>query len=93
MVTDLVLAGQTETGTPLYIINGAALGLMSGNVDVSAAQAAVVPPIVKIADRIPTGWAGYGGSGLIVDSNKDGYADFAVGESAFGMAGRVVVFY
>jgi hypothetical protein len=92
-VTDLVLAGQTEAGTPLYIINGASLGLMSGNVDVSAAQGAVVPAIVKVADRIPTGWAGYGGSGLIVDSNRDGYADFAIGESAFGMAGRVVVFY
>jgi hypothetical protein len=92
-VPDLVVAGQSETGNPVYIVNGSALSAMSGIVDVAAAQAAVVPPIVKAANHFPSGWEGYGGMSLIVDSNKDGYADFAIGEFAPGKVGRVVVFY
>ena len=30
---------------------------------------------------------------VIIDSNKDGYADFAIGEFAPGKVGRVVVCY
>ena len=36
---------------------------------------------------------GYAGDGMVLDSNGDGFPDFAVGEFAFGKAGRVVVFY
>jgi hypothetical protein len=92
-VPDLILAGQGETGTPIYVVNGAAIPSLSGSVDVSVAQAAVVPPIVKIANRLPTDWVGYAAGTVIVDSNKDGYADFAVGESTSNAPGRVVVFY
>jgi hypothetical protein len=92
-VSDLILAGQAEAGTPIYIVNGAAISSLPAAVDLSAAQTAVVPPIVKVANHFPSGWGGYGGASLIVDSNKDGYADFAIGEYAFGKAGRVVVFY
>jgi hypothetical protein len=92
-VPDLVLAGQGETANPLYIVNGASLSTMSGSVDVSLAPTAVVPAILKVANKLPSPWGGHGASSLIVDSNKDGYADFAIGESAFGAAGRVVVFY
>ena len=92
-VPDLLVAGQSETDVPLYLINGAAIPTLSGMVDVSLAQGAVVPSIVKVANRLPTGFVAFATASLIVDSNKDGYADFAVGESAFGAAGRVVVFY
>ena len=90
---DLVVAGQGEAGTPVYIVSGAALTSMTGSVDVSAAQSAVVPPIVKIANRLPADWGGYAGQGLIIDSNNDGWPDFALGEFAFTKPGRVVVFY
>jgi hypothetical protein len=92
-IPDLILAGQSEAGTPLYIVNGAAVPTLSGSVDVSAAQTAVVPSIVKVSDRLPSPWAGHATASVIVDSNKDGYADFAVGESASSAPGRVVVFY
>ncbi len=92
-VSDLVVAGLGEAGVPIYIVNGATLSTMSGNVDVAVAQAAVVSPIVKIANRLPSPWSGHAGAAMIIDSNSDGYADFAIGESAFGVAGRVVVFH
>jgi hypothetical protein len=92
-IPDLVMGGQAETGLPLYIVSGAAIPTMSGMVDVSTAQTAVVPPIVKVANRLPSPWSGHASTTVIPDSNKDGYADFAVGESAFGAAGRVVVLY
>src|SRR6185437_2135761 len=72
-VPDLVLAQQAEAGTPIYIVNGSALSSMSGIVDVSTAQSAVVPAIVKAPNHFPSDWRGYGGMSLIVDSNKDGY--------------------
>ena len=84
---------RSEPGTPIYIVNGNALASMSGIVDVAAVQPAVVPSIVKAPNHFPTDWAGYGGMSLIIDSNKDGYADFAIGEFAHGKVGRVVVFY
>jgi hypothetical protein len=92
-VPDLIVAGQSEADVPLYIVNGAAIPAMSGMVDVSAAQSAVVPSVVKVAGRLPTGFTAFATAAAIVDSNRDGYADFAVGESAFNAAGRVVVFY
>jgi hypothetical protein len=92
-VPDLVVAGQSEVGGPIYVINGAQISSMSGVVDVSAAQAAVVPSIVKAPSHFPSDWQGYGGTSLIIDSNQDGYADFAIGEFAPGKAGRVIVFY
>jgi hypothetical protein len=92
-VPELILAGQSELNTPIYIINGAALPSLSGTVDVSAAQVGPVPSIVKIPGRVPTPWSGYSGAGIIIDSNKDGYADFVIGEADFGKPGRVVVFY
>ena len=92
-VPDLVVAGQAEVGLPIYIVNGAEISAMSGIVDVSAAQTAVVPPIVKAPNHLPTDWVGAGGMSLIIDSNKDGYADFALGEFAPAKPGRVVVFY
>jgi hypothetical protein len=92
-VPDLVVAEQSEVETPIYVVNGAALSSMSGIVDVSAAQTAVVPSIVKAPNHFPSDWRGYGGMSLIIDSNKDGYADFAIGEFAPAKIGRVVVFY
>ena len=92
-VPDLVVAGQAESGEPIYIANGAALASMSGIVDVSLAQAAVVPSIVKAPNHFPSDWVGYGGMSVIIDSNKDGFADFAIGEFGTGKVGRVVVFY
>lgn len=92
-VADLVVAAQAEVGQPLYIINGAAIPALPAMVDVSANQNSVVPAVVQVANHIPTGWVGYAGCGAIVDANKDGYGDFAVGEYAAGKAGRVVVFY
>jgi hypothetical protein len=91
-VPDLILAGQGETDLPIYLINGAAIGAsLTGSVDVSAARAEVVPPIIRLPGKIP--WVGYGGATVIVDSNKDGYADFALGESGSARTGRVIVFY
>jgi hypothetical protein len=92
-VPDLVVGEQSEVGTPIYVVNGAALSSMTGIVDVSAAQVAVVPTIVKASNHFPSDWVGFGGGSLIIDSNKDGYADFAIGETAKGQTGRVVVFY
>jgi hypothetical protein len=92
---DLVVAGQLETNNPLYVVNGAVMPSLSGTFDVSA-NANVSPlnaPVVKISSRLPTPWGGYAGSAVIIRSNNDVYPDFVVGESAFGAAGRVVVFY
>jgi hypothetical protein len=90
---DLVMAGQAETTTPLYIVSGAAIGAMSGTFDVSVGQGGITSPVVKVPNRLPSPWAGYAGSSLIVHSNNDVYPDFAIGESAFGAVGRVIVFY
>jgi hypothetical protein len=92
-VPDLILAGQGETGTPIYVVSGAAIPSLTGMVDVTAVQPEVVPSIVKISAHLPSDWIGYATGSVIVDSNKDGYADFAVGESTSNMPGRVVVFY
>jgi hypothetical protein len=92
-IPDLVLAGQSETGVPLYIINGAVLSTLSGTQDVAAAQVPTVVPILKVSGLVPSTWAGYAGTTVIPDSNQDGYGDFAVGEFASGAPGRVVVFY
>jgi hypothetical protein len=92
---DLVVAGQGEVGTPIYIVNGATIPSLSGTVDVSTAQnqSGSVPTTVKISGQIPSAWGGYAGNSVVIDSNGDGFPDFAVGEFAFGKAGRVVVFY
>jgi hypothetical protein len=92
-VPDLVLAGQAEVGAPLYIVNGAAIPSMSGTIDVSTSVSSITSSIVKVSGALPTGWTGYSGSSLIIRSNNDNYADFVIGESAFGVPGRVVVFY
>jgi hypothetical protein len=91
--TDLVLAGQGEANVPIYIVSGAGLPSLTGTVDVSVGQTGITSPVVKLPNHLPTPWAGYSGASLIVKSNNDVYPDFAVGESAFGAAGRVVVFY
>jgi hypothetical protein len=94
-IPDLVLAGQAETGQPIYIISGAAIPSLSGTVDVTVAQTAVVTTIVKAANFFPTSpaWIGYGGATAIPDSDGDGFADFAIGEFASNKPGRVVVFF
>jgi Fibronectin type III domain len=90
---DLVMAGQAETSNALYIVSGAAIGSMSGSFDVSVGQGGITSPVVKVPSRIPSPWSGYAGSSLIIKSNNDVYSDFAIGESAFGAAGRVIVLY
>jgi hypothetical protein len=89
---DLVVAGN-EVGSPIYIINGASISSLGGSVNVSAAQTAVVAPIIKAANRLPSGWAGFGSASVIPHSNDDTYGDFVIGEFATGKAGRVVIFY
>jgi hypothetical protein len=90
---DLVLAGQGETGVPLYIVNGNAIPSLSGSVDVAVNQAGITSQVVKISGRLPTPWGGFSGASIVVKSNNDAYSDLAIGESAFGAVGRVVVFY
>ena len=92
--SDLVVAGYAETGTPVYIVNGALLPTLSGTVDVSAAatQSPLVPSVIKLSGQIPSGWGGYAGATVIPDADKDTYPDFAVGEFAPGRAGRIVIF-
>jgi hypothetical protein len=92
-VPDLVVAGNTETGSPVYIVNGAAISAMSGSVNVSAAQPAVIGPIVKIPNRLPGSWGGFAGATVIPHSDDDGHADFAIGEFGTNKPGRVVVFH
>lgn len=94
---DLIVAGQTETGSPLYVVSGALIPTLSGTVDVSSPPAAIsgaiAPPIVKVSNKLPLDWIGYSIGTVIPDSNNDGYADFAVGELTTTTAGRVVVLY
>jgi hypothetical protein len=93
-VPDLVLAGQSETGNKLYLINGALLTSLSGTVDVSTPLGGNVPGVVPLANKLPSDWArGYTTGAAIVDANGDGVADFAVGEFVSGAPGRVAVFY
>lgn len=96
MVGDLVVAGQSESGNPIYIVDGATIATMGANVDVSTAGAATTPmsSVIKVVGPIPSsGWGGYATGTPIPDSNGDGAADFAVGEFTATTAGRVVVFY
>jgi hypothetical protein len=96
MVGDLVVAGQSESGNPIYIVDGAAIATMAANVDVSTAAAATTlqSSVIKVVGPIPfSGWGGYATGTPIPDSNGDGTADFAVGEFTATTAGRVVVFY
>jgi hypothetical protein len=92
-VPDLVVAGNAEAGTPVYVVNGASIASLTGSVNVAAAQAAVVPPIVKVANRVPAPWGGFAGATVIPHSNNDSYGDFAVGEFGANKPGRVVIFY
>ncbi|MEO7799282.1 MAG: hypothetical protein ABIY47_16325, partial [Opitutaceae bacterium] len=95
-VSDLVLAGQRETGDPVYIVNGAMIPTLSGSVDVSAPQTAVIPSVVKILNQIPQTpltWGGFSVGSVVPDCDGDQYGDFVVGEFAFGKAGRAVVFH
>ncbi|MEP6652744.1 MAG: FG-GAP-like repeat-containing protein, partial [Myxococcales bacterium] len=95
-VSDLVLAGQRETGDPVYIVSGAAIPTLSGSVDVSVPQTAVVPSVVKIINQIPQTplvWGGFSMGSVVPDCDGDQYGDFVVGEVAFGKAGRAVVFH
>jgi hypothetical protein len=52
-----------------------------------------LPPVIKIANRLPSAWGGYAGASVIPKSNDDSYADFVVGEFATGKPGRVVIFH
>ncbi|HEY2904079.1 MAG TPA: hypothetical protein VGL59_26055 [Polyangia bacterium] len=94
---DLVLAGQGETNTPVYILSGTSLLSQTGTLNFSDSsspvQTGLTPGLVKILNAVP--WSGYTGGldSVIPDSNGDGYADFALGENDFGGPGRVVVFY
>ena len=92
-VPDLAVAGHGETGTPIYIINGASIASLGAALNVITPQTAAVAPIIKVANRLPAAWGGYAGASVIPHSNDDGHADFAVGEFATGKAGRVVIFY
>ena len=89
-----MLAGQGETGNPFYLIAGTALTSLSGTVDVSTPPLGNVPGIVKLTSKLPSDWGnGYTTGAVIIDSNGDGFADFAVGEFVSGKPGRVAVFY
>jgi hypothetical protein len=91
-VSDLVLAG-TETGHPVYIVSGSTLLTLSGTVDVSSPPAGTAG-IVKISGQLPSDIGGFGAASVVPDSDGDGWADFAIGESAnSGNTGRVFVFY
>jgi hypothetical protein len=90
---DLVLAGQGD-GNRLYLVSGAALTTLSGTVDISTPLSGNVPGIVQIPNKFPADWAnGYTTGAVIVDSNNDKFADFAIGEFSSGKPGRVAVFY
>jgi hypothetical protein len=90
-VPDLVLAGQSEVGQPIYIVDGSALATLPATVDVGT-QTGLASPVVKLKGLLPSDWNGFTVGTPIPDSNGDGYPDFAVGESSTG-AGRAVVFY
>jgi hypothetical protein len=92
-VPDLVLGGHAEAGTPVYVVNGAAISTMAGSVNVAAAQTAIIGPIIKVSNRLPGSWGGFAGATVIPHSDDDGHADFAVGEFAPNKPGRVVVFH
>ncbi len=93
-VPDLVLAGQAESGSAIYIVSGSSILGMSGTIDVSAAASQVTSGIVRVTDKFPANWVGYATGALVPDVNNDGYADFAIGESTGNPnPGRVVVFY
>jgi hypothetical protein len=93
-VPDLVLAGQSEAGRPIYVVSGTALTSLSGTVDVSQTQSGALPGIVKVSGRFPADWSnGFTAGASIVDLNGDGYGDFAIGEFASAAPGRVAVFY
>jgi hypothetical protein len=87
-IGDLVMAGQAETGNPIYLVSGADLASMTGMVDVTTAA-----KVAKAPNHLPSDWRGYAGATIIPDSDGDGYSDFAVGEFASTGVGRVVVFH
>jgi FG-GAP-like repeat len=95
LVADLLLAGQSETGSPIYMIDGAQIPTLSATVDVStaAARQQAENPIIRIPNIVPAAWSGYATGTMIPDSNGDSYGDFAVGEFASTSAGHVVVLY
>jgi hypothetical protein len=94
-IPDLILAGQGEANLPVYIVNGSKMASLSSTVDVGTNATSQAPsnPIVQVSGLVPSSWAGYSTSTIIVDSNGDSYPDFAVGEFTTAAAGRVIVFY
>jgi hypothetical protein len=93
-VPDLVLAQQAETGNRLYLVNGNYLTTLSGTVDLSASLTGNIPGVVQVNSRLPGDWSpGYTMGALIIDIDKDGVADFAIGEAVSSKPGRVAVFY
>jgi hypothetical protein len=93
-VPDLAVAGQGEIGRPIYIVSGGVLTTSSGTVDVAQPQTGNVPGIIKVSNKFPTDWSnGYTTGCPIVDLDGDGFADFAIGEAAASVPGRVAVFY
>jgi hypothetical protein len=93
-VPDMLLAQQAETGNRLYLMNGAYLNTLSGTVDVSTPLTGNIPGVVQINSKLPGDWSpGYTMGTLVVDLDKDGVADFAIGEAVSGKPGRVAVFY
>jgi hypothetical protein len=77
-------AGGTAS---IYILNGATLASKTSPLNVTTGAD------VKVV--LPIGWAGTSasGRGLIKDINGDSYGDFAVGELASTIAGRVAVYW
>lgn len=85
---DVVIGASNEgAARRLYIVDGARLGSLPTMLD------AATESDVTIA--FPTGWRPLSAAtnGLVRDINNDGHADFAIGEQAHNIPGRLLVFW
>jgi hypothetical protein len=91
--SDLILAGQSGAGLPVYIVDGSGIPTFSGSLNLAQPTGGLPAKLVTMLNIVPSNWAGYTTGTVIPDCDGDGFGDFAFGEFTTTSVGRVLVFH